>query len=34
MWLRMVQLEQGFGTSEMGSKGAVAGQQFQTPNVS
>ena len=34
MWLRMVQLEQGFWTSEMGFNGAIAGQQFQTPNVS
>ena len=34
MWLRMVQLQQGFGTSEMGFKGAVAGQEFQTRNVS
>ena len=34
MWLRMVQLQQGFGTNEMGFNGAVAGQQFQTPNVS
>jgi hypothetical protein len=34
MWLRMVQLEQGFGTSEMGFNGAIAGQQFQNPNVS
>ena len=34
MWLRMVQLQQGFGTSEMGFNSAVAGQQFQTPNAS
>jgi len=34
MWLRMVQLEQGFGAGEMGFNGAIAGQQFQTPNVS
>ena len=31
MWLRMVQLKQGFGTGEMGFNGAIAGQQFQTP---
>ena len=34
MWLRKVQLQQGFATSEMGFKAAVVGLQIQTPNVS
>jgi hypothetical protein len=34
MWLRMARLQQGFATTEMGFKAAVAGQQIQTPNVS